>query len=39
MLYSATGIDIKKLAFDLAEANHLQHPFNHRMKMAGRDLS
>jgi hypothetical protein len=37
MFYGVTGMDIRKLAFDFAEANHLQHPFNHKKKMAGPD--
>jgi hypothetical protein len=37
MFYGVTGMDMRKLAFDFAEANHLQHPFSHKKKMAGPD--
>lgn len=33
--YGITKIDVRKLAFDLAEKNSLQHPFNKVTKLAG----
>jgi transposase-like protein len=32
MCYGVTGMNMKKLAFDFAEANHLRHPFNQQKK-------
>jgi hypothetical protein len=32
-----TGMDMRKLAFDFAQVNHLQHPFSQKKKMAGPD--
>jgi hypothetical protein len=37
MFYGITGMDMRKLAFDFAEANHPHHPFNQQKKMAGPD--
>jgi hypothetical protein len=38
MFCGVTGMDMKKTAFHLAEANHLQHLFSHKKNMAGCDL-
>jgi hypothetical protein len=37
MFYGVIGVDMRKLAFDFPEANHLQHPFSHKKKMADPD--
>jgi hypothetical protein len=37
MFFRATGMDMRKLAFDFSDANHLQHPFSHKNKMSGPD--
>jgi hypothetical protein len=38
MFYGVTGMDMRKLTFDFAEVNHIQHPFSHEKKMASPDL-
>ncbi|XP_055634209.1 uncharacterized protein LOC129774489 [Toxorhynchites rutilus septentrionalis] len=35
--YGITMKDVQKLAYELAERNGIPHPFNHKLKMAGRN--
>ena len=36
-LYGLTAIDVRKLAFEIAEAAECNHPFSKENKMAGKD--
>jgi len=36
-LFDLTTYELRKLAFEIAEANHISHSFNHDKKIAGND--